>query len=68
MARNWRRRALDAVRVAPRVTRERLMRWGRKNPATAGLIGAVGLLLLVGSVVAWLLVFSGVNFAASVAL
>src|ERR1700684_4456849 len=28
MARSWLRRALDAVRVAQWVTRERLMRWG----------------------------------------
>jgi tetratricopeptide (TPR) repeat protein len=32
---------------------ERLARWGRKNPATAGLIGAVAVLLLTGTVVAW---------------
>ena len=43
-----------------------VLRWGRRNPATAGLIGAVAVLLLTGTVVRWVLV-SGVLDSARLA-
>jgi WD40 repeat protein len=43
---------IAARRVGPA---ERLLRWGRKNPATAGLIAVVAVLLLAGTLVAWVL-------------